>query len=161
LSRGAGFAISVLHEWQRKTIEHPSVGTRPIASPQTGHHLVIVSISRIAIPSEAAPHPRSEAFRQGLGRRLRPTALPSADWREAALRQIKRDAIPVRNAQLRRLVGEGAAIDFHRLVVNRGCSRKRTKQRASPPRATRRDMGTTAIDAVTSSRLEAMRRTRQ
>jgi hypothetical protein len=46
------------------------------------------------------------------------------------LRQIKQDAILVGNAQLRRLVGEGAAIDFHRPVVNRGCSRKRTKQRA-------------------------------
>jgi hypothetical protein len=126
LSRGAGFAISVLQEWQRKTIEHPSVGTRPIASPQTGHHLVIVSISRIANPSGAAPHQRSKAFRLGLTRRLRTTALPSADWREAALRQIKQDAILVENAQLRRLVGEGGAIDFHRLAVNRGYLRKRT-----------------------------------
>jgi hypothetical protein len=122
LSRGAGFAISVLQEWQRKTIEHPSVGTRPIASPQTGHHLVIVSISRIANPSEAALRPRSETFRLGLARRLRPMALPSADWRESALRQLKEDAIPMRNTQLRRLVSEGAAIGFHRLVVNRGCS---------------------------------------
>jgi hypothetical protein len=64
LSRGAGLAISVRQERQRNTIEHPSVGTRPIASPQTGHHFVIVSISRIANSIKASAQ-KSEAFRLG------------------------------------------------------------------------------------------------
>jgi hypothetical protein len=121
LSRGAGFAISVLQEWQRKTIEHPSVGTRPIASPQTGHHLVIVNISRIANPSEAAPPSGARPFgwvlpadfaRQHCHQRLEGVRLASN----------QEHTILMRNTQLKWLVGEGAAIDSHRLVVNRGSS---------------------------------------
>jgi hypothetical protein len=44
-SLAIGFTTSVLQDLHRCMIVAPSLATRVIASPQTGHHFVIVSIS--------------------------------------------------------------------------------------------------------------------
>jgi hypothetical protein len=52
-SLAIGLAISVLQDLQRCMIVVPSVATRAIASPQTGHHFVIVIMS-VCSPRERA-----------------------------------------------------------------------------------------------------------
>jgi hypothetical protein len=60
-----GFATSVLQDLHRCMIDVPSLATRIIASPQTGHHFVIVNISVLHVQLRERCRPYEHLMRLG------------------------------------------------------------------------------------------------